>query len=66
LNQIRSRGDKSCEKPSRAIDRAGVGVQGTNGGAMHIRGLWLDCDLASLAVLLVGICAVSLLALSVA
>jgi hypothetical protein len=36
------------------------------GGAMHIRGLWLDCDLASLAVLLVGICAVSLLALSVA
>jgi len=33
---------------------------------MHIRGLWLDCDVGSLAVLLVGICAVSLLALSVA
>jgi hypothetical protein len=33
---------------------------------MHIRGLWPDCDLASLAVLTTGICAISLLALSVA
>jgi len=36
------------------------------GDAMHIRSLWLDCDIGSLAVLIVGIAAVSLLALTVA
>jgi hypothetical protein len=28
------------------------------------RALWLDCDLGSLAVLMIGVCAVSLLAFS--
>jgi hypothetical protein len=35
------------------------------GGIMHKHGLWLDCDLGALCVLITGISAVSALALSI-
>jgi len=45
-----------------ASGNAAIGSWGT---PMHNKnGLWLDCDLASLAMLLIGISTVSLLAVS--
>jgi hypothetical protein len=38
----------------------------TRAGVMHTQGrLWFDCDLGTLAVLMIGICSVAVLALSI-
>jgi len=46
--------------------RAGGRHMGKQGGAMRIRGLFLDCEPGSLAVMIAGILAVSFLAVSLA
>jgi hypothetical protein len=63
LNQSTRRGDQSLRAATG--DRAGGEVVRLVrlGAFMRIqRALWLDCDLGSLMVLVIGVCAVSLLA----
>ena len=63
LNQCTRRGDQSLRATTG--DRAGGEVARLVrlGAFMRIqRALWLDCDLGSLTVLVIGVCAVSLLA----